>query len=89
MQVTQTRTIKRLYYDCGYKTNSSYRCNVCNFRVNEHMAPNDKYDKSRHLICEHLIETHPDFCSTCPKCDLLFASKKDLAYHMKEHRKLS
>ena len=75
MEITETRIISRLYFDCGWKSIASFRCNVCSYRNEYHKKENESYDIAKSDIIQHLINKHPEYCYKCPKgCNKLFVT---------------
>jgi len=92
MEVIERRIIKCLYYDCGWKNISEYKCNVCYHRERTYIPDitDGNYEQSRPLICQHIIDNHPEYCIRCPniECEKLFACKKDLKKHIREQKEI-
>jgi hypothetical protein len=88
--VNETRIVKRLIFDCGFKRNSEFRCVVCNKRKRAptKLGEDGKIDYTiaRPMMVEHIILTHPDYCYKCNKCNDLFVTKKEMAQHKKNHK---
>jgi len=88
-ETTIVKQIKRLYQDCGWKNESSYRCNICEIRATTQKGPNDDYTVARPLIIEHIITNHPEYCFQCKhECGELFCAKKDKKKHEVKKNKL-
>ena len=87
-EIIIVKKIKRLYFDCGWKNESAYRCAICNFYESTDCC-NNNYELARPKIVDHITQTHKEYCYTCTKCDQLFIAKKDVILHTKtEHPRI-
>jgi hypothetical protein len=74
-------TMKRLHYDCGWKSQSIFKCNVCQTRLSMNIGKNDGYDLAKPRIIAHIIKEHPMHCYGCSNCPALFTTKGDFSMH--------
>lgn len=83
-----TRYIKKLYCDCGWKSLSKFKCNICYAEECIDIdTKTETYDKAKPLIFEHIINNHPEYCYVCDNCPQLFCNKGDLTKHKRIHKK--
>jgi len=78
MLLTDEERPARLFYDCGWKSNASNKCNICGKRNQIFMNDDDYYDIAKEGIIKHIIKKHPEYCYRCKKCNKPHCTKADV-----------
>lgn len=82
--------MSRLYFDCGWKSTSEFRCALCSHRVHQRSSQRSTgedftYKLALPLMEKHLIDEHLESCYKCLKkrnpCERIFITKTEARNH--------